>query len=124
MRLRFHFTVIRIKGRAWNHTNVQNGIRDTMGDLEKSDITLLFIHGEKDYLPSNPENTKILANHLSNADVFILANGGHMFFSKQLWDILFNRITMHIDSLNMDNSADKKSRTNNFPRNNKKYKSV
>ena len=48
---------------AWNHTNIQNGIRDIIGELEKLDKPLLFIHGEKDYLPSNPVNTKLLSNY-------------------------------------------------------------
>jgi len=85
-------------GPAWNHTNVQNGIRDIMAELEELEKPLLFIHGEKDYLPSNPENTKLLANHLPNAGFYIIEKGGHMFFNEQLWSILENHIVRHIES--------------------------
>ncbi len=83
-------------GPAWNHTNVQSGVRDIFQDLKKLGKPILFIHGEKDYLPSNPENTKRLANALPNAKAFILENGGHMFFNNEIWKILIEQIHRHI----------------------------
>lgn len=83
-------------GPAWNHTNIQSGIRDIFQELKELGKPILFIHGEKDYLPSNPENTKRLANSLPNAEVFILKNGGHMFFNKEVWQILIEQIHGHI----------------------------
>jgi pimeloyl-ACP methyl ester carboxylesterase len=83
-------------GPAWNHTNVQSGIRDIFQDLKKLGKPILFINGEKDYLPSNPENTKRLANALTNAEAFILENGGHMFFNNEIWKILIEQIHRHI----------------------------
>ena len=79
-------------GPAWNHTKIQDGIRDILKEMENINKPMLFIHGEKDFLPSNPHNTKLLARHLTGAHVFILKNGGHMFFNKQIWVILFDRI--------------------------------
>ena len=84
-------------GPAWNHTHVQSGIRDIFRDLEELNRPILLIHGEKDYLPSNPENTRRLANALPNAEVFILKNGGHMFFNKAIWEILLERVKRHIN---------------------------
>ncbi len=81
---------------AWNHTNVQPGIRDIFSELKELGRPLLFIHGEKDYLPSDPENTRRLAKALPNAEVFILKNGGHMFFNKEIWQILIERLHDHI----------------------------
>lgn len=98
-------------GPAWNHTNVQSGIRDIFQELKELGKPILFIHGEKDYLPSNPENTKRLANSLPNAEVFILKNGGHMFFNKKVWQILIEQIHGHIKKWhNKANAADAKSR--------------
>ena len=85
-----------IIGPAWNHTNVQSGIRDIFQEQKKLGKPVLFIHGEKDYLPSNPENTKKLAQALPNAQVFILENGGHMFFNNKIWQILMEKIYEHI----------------------------
>jgi pimeloyl-ACP methyl ester carboxylesterase len=85
-------------GPAWNHTNVQTGIRDIFQELKELGKPILFIHGEKDYLPSNPENTKRFANSLPNAEVFILKNGGHMFFNNEVWQILIDQIHGHIKS--------------------------
>ncbi|MCI5211148.1 MAG: alpha/beta hydrolase [Candidatus Electrothrix sp. ATG2] len=81
---------------AWNHMNVQAGIRDIWEELSRLNKPLLYIHGEKDYLPANPENTKILAQSLENADAFILKGGGHMFFNKKIWEILRQKILHHI----------------------------
>jgi pimeloyl-ACP methyl ester carboxylesterase len=83
-------------GPAWNHTNVQAGIRDIWEELSRLNKPLLYIHGEKDYLPANPENTKILAQSLDNADVFIIRGGGHMFFNKELWAVLGEKILQHM----------------------------
>ena len=85
-------------GPAWNHTNVQAGIRDIWEELSRLNKPLLYIHGEKDYLPANPENTKILARSLDNADVFIIRGGGHMLFNKELWEILSEKILQHMQS--------------------------
>ncbi len=82
-------------GPAWNHTNVQAGIRDIWKELSHLNKPLLYIHGEKDYLPGNPENTKILAQSLKNADVFMIRGGGHMLFNKELWGILSKKILQH-----------------------------
>ncbi len=90
-------------GPAWNHTNVQSGIRDIFQDLQKLGRPILFIHGEKDYLPSNPENTKRLANALPNADAFILENGGHMFFNNEIWKSLSNKSQAHEKAHNKAN---------------------
>lgn len=81
-----------IIGPAWNHTKVQEGIRDILPQLEQLTCPILYIHGEHDYLPSNPENTRRLANHLQNAKVFILKRGGHMFFNTDIWEILLQQI--------------------------------
>lgn len=86
-------------GPAWNHTNVQSGVRDIFQDLKDLGKPILFIHGEKDYLPSNPENTKRLAKELPNATAFILKNGGHMFFNDEIWKILINQICRHIEKV-------------------------
>ena len=83
-------------GPAWNHTNVQSGIQDIFQDLNNLGKPILFIHGENDYLPSNPENTKLLAEALTNAEAFILEKGGHMFFNNKIWKILFEQIYRHI----------------------------
>lgn len=83
-------------GPAWNHTNVQAGIRDIWEELSRLNKSLLYIHGEKDYLPANPENTKLLAHSLDNAEVFIIKGGGHVFFNKELWEILSKKILQHI----------------------------
>ncbi len=81
---------------AWNHSNVQSGIPDIFQDLKALGKPILFIHGEKDYLPSNPENTKKLANALPTAAAYILENGGHMFFNAETWKILDEQIYSHI----------------------------
>jgi pimeloyl-ACP methyl ester carboxylesterase len=67
---------------AWNHTNIQSEFRDIFPELKKINKPILFIHGEKDYLPSNPKNTKMLAHSLPKAEVFILKDGRYMFFNK------------------------------------------
>lgn len=83
-------------GPAWNHTHVQSGIRDLFHELQGAGKPILFIHGEKDFLTSNPENVKLLASALPNAEVCILEKGGHMFFNKDIWQLLFRRISNHI----------------------------
>lgn len=85
-----------IIGPAWNHSNVQSGIPDIFRDLKALGKPILFIHGEKDFLPANPENTKKLANALANADAYILENGGHMFFNRDIWKTLFEQIYSHL----------------------------
>ena len=81
---------------AWNHTHVQSDIRDLLEELKQLYKPILFIHGEKDYLPSNPENIRRLARVLPSADVFILMDGGHMFFNRRIWRLLAERIIRHI----------------------------
>jgi len=81
-----------IIGPAWNHTNVQAGIRDIFQELNALGKPILFIHGEKDYLPADPENTRRLAKALSRAEFFMLKNGGHMFFNQEIWQILTEQI--------------------------------
>lgn len=83
-------------GPAWNHTHVQNDVRDILKDLETLDAPIVFVHGEKDYLPSDPKNTEILANHLSNGKFVMLPGAGHMFFNKEIWKMLLNVINAHI----------------------------
>jgi len=85
-----------IIGPAWNHTHIQSEIKDIFQDLKESGKPILFIHGEKDFLPANPENTKRIADALPSAEVFILKNGGHMFFNMELWQILIEQIHGHI----------------------------
>lgn len=84
-------------GPAWNHTHVQSGIPDIFQDLRDLNKPILFVHGEKDYLASSPENIKRLAHALPNAEVFILKNGGHMFFNHDIWKILLEHIHNHIN---------------------------
>ncbi len=84
---------------AWNHTHVQSGIRDIFLELQQIRKPILFIHGEKDYLPCNPENTRRLAAALPKAEVFILENGGHMFFNRELRQILIKAILAHISTV-------------------------
>jgi len=83
-------------GPAWNHTHVQNGIRDILKDLKMLNVPLLFIQGEKDYLPCDPQNTAILAQHLPDAEFVKIPNGGHMFFNTDIWRMLFELIVAHI----------------------------
>lgn len=86
-----------IIGPAWNHTNIQSGIRDIFQELKELGTPILFIHGEKDYLPTNPENTKRLADALPNAELYLLNKGGHMFFNQEVWQILIEQISGHIE---------------------------
>lgn len=95
-----------IIGPAWNHTNIQSGIRDIYQELKNTGLPILFIHGEKDYLPSNPQNTKRLANSLPNAEAFILEGGGHMFFNGEVWQILIEQISGHISKHNKQRQPD------------------
>ncbi len=85
---------------AWNHTNIQNGLSDIMDQLSSLDLPMLFIHGEKDYLPANPTNTLMLSEHLQKASFYMLEGGGHMFFNRQVWDILTEQIWQHISNAN------------------------
>lgn len=84
---------------AWNHTKVQEGVRDLYGDLARLQAPIRFIHGERDYLPSDPANVKILADSLPNADFTLLPRAGHMFFDRGLW--------MQIAGIFLDKSNDK-----------------
>lgn len=83
-------------GPAWNHTKVQAGIRDILPELKTLNRPILFMHGDKDYLPANPENTKILAGSLPNAKVCIIKDGGHMFFNDEVWRLVLERLADHI----------------------------
>lgn len=83
-------------GPAWNHTHVQNGVRDILKDLQALNLPILLIHGEKDFLPSNPKNTQILASHLANAAFEIIPEAGHMFFNEQIWRMLSDVIIRHL----------------------------
>lgn len=85
-----------IIGPAWNHTNVQVGVRDIFDDLAKIKIPILFIHGENDYLPTHPENTRLLAETLPSAKFYPLERAGHMYFHKKLWLKLGEAILKHI----------------------------
>lgn len=85
-----------IMGPAWNHTNVQAGIRDILPELKRLKQPMLFIQGDEDYLPSNPQNTKILADSLPNAKAVFIKGGGHMFFNKELWLFIFKQLIGHI----------------------------
>jgi pimeloyl-ACP methyl ester carboxylesterase len=87
-----------IIGPTWNHTHVQSEIRDIFQELKQLDKPILYIHGEKDYLPAHPENTKILGTALPDAKVFILKGGGHLFFNGEIWKILSAHIYRHITS--------------------------
>jgi pimeloyl-ACP methyl ester carboxylesterase len=75
---------------AWNHTKVQENIKDIFMELNGLDIKKHFIYGEVDYLASNLENIKILAKSLNNADLEIIPNAGHMFFNKKIWEIILD----------------------------------
>jgi len=80
-------------GPAWNHTNIQQGIRDILTELEKLEIPILFIHGNEDYLAADPENVRRLAEYLPNAECCMLPGVGHMFFNDELWDTIQERVT-------------------------------
>lgn len=84
-----------IIGPAWNHTHVQSGIRDILPELKSLNCPILFMHGEKDYLPANPENTLILANSLPYAKAVLIKGGGHMFFNKELWRFIYEQLNDH-----------------------------
>ena len=81
---------------AWNHTKAQENIPDIFTELNKLDIEKHFIYGEIDYLPTNPDNIKILVKSLHNADLTIIKNAGHMFFNKEIWNIILNVIIKYI----------------------------
>ncbi len=85
-------------GPAYNHTQVQSGIRDIFQELKETGTPLLLIHGDRDYLPADPENTKRLAQALPNAMFFALKNGGHMFFNNEIWNVLLARIHSHLSN--------------------------
>ncbi len=85
-----------IIGPAWNHTNVQSDIPDIFTDLKRFNKPILFIHGEKDYLPSHPQNTIILAKLLPKSRAILLKGGGHMFFNKEIWKILVEQLADHM----------------------------
>ncbi|MCL1813325.1 MAG: alpha/beta fold hydrolase [Treponema sp.] len=71
---------------AWNHTKVQENIKDIFMELNNLNKKIHFIYGEIDYLPSNLESIKVLVKSLKNADLEIIPNGGHMFFNKNIWE--------------------------------------
>ena len=51
------------------------------------------------------------ADALPNAEVFILKNGGHMFFNNEVWQMLIDQIHGHIKKWhNKANSADANKR--------------
>ena len=77
---------------AWNHTKVQENIKDIFEEINNLNIKKHFIYGEMDYLASNLENIKILVKSLNNADLKIIPNAGHMFFNKNIWKIISNVI--------------------------------
>jgi len=70
---------------AWNHTKVQENIRDIYNELNVLPIKIHFIYGEADYLAANLASIKILVYSLENADLEILSGAGHLFFSSTLW---------------------------------------
>jgi pimeloyl-ACP methyl ester carboxylesterase len=85
-------------GPAWNHTNVQEGIRDIMPELMPINKPVFLIHGSKDYLPGNPENTAMLAEYLPDASLYILPGAGHMFFNQKIWEIFLEKLLNHFKS--------------------------
>jgi pimeloyl-ACP methyl ester carboxylesterase len=82
---------------AWNHINIQKNIPDIIEDLRNFQKPILFIYGEKDYLAANPENVKLLANHLEKANLYIIPDAGHLFFNHKLWDLIYQKITKTIE---------------------------
>lgn len=82
---------------AWNHTNVQQNISDIHSELAKLDIPILFIHGENDYLPSNPINVRKTVESLERVELLMLPKAGHMFFNKDLWSMILEAVVSHID---------------------------
>lgn len=50
------------------------------------------IYGSRDLLAANPENTAILADSLPTAELMVVDGAGHMFFNREIWNILFDRI--------------------------------
>ncbi|MCL1910803.1 MAG: alpha/beta fold hydrolase [Leptospirales bacterium] len=73
---------------AWNHTKVQENIRDIYDELNALPINIHFIYGETDYLSANLASIQILVNSLQNADLEILSGAGHLFFNCTLWETI------------------------------------
>lgn len=82
-----------------NHTNIQRNIPDIFEKLGMLQCPILFIYGERDYLPANAHNTKLLANALHNASCFIINGAGHMFFNQTIWQTLTKTISEFINQI-------------------------
>lgn len=81
---------------AFNHTKVQENIPDIYLQLNNLNINKHFIYGEIDYLPANPNNIKTLVESLNKADLTIIKGAGHMFFNKEIWEIIFNKFKEYV----------------------------
>ena len=75
-----------------NHINIQKNVPDIYEKLYHLSKPILFIYGSRDLLAANPENTAILADSLPTAELMIVDGAGHMFFNREIWNILFDRI--------------------------------
>jgi len=76
-----------------NHTNIQKYVPDIFDSLYALDRPILFIYGNRDYLAANPENAKVIAQALSNSRLVMLDGVGHMFFSHNIWDKIYDEIS-------------------------------
>lgn len=81
---------------AWNHMNVQESIPDIYREFSKLEMKKLFLQGERDFLPTHPDNQVLCAEHSRNATSEMLKGAGHMFFNKALWEIIASKIIKHI----------------------------
>ena len=82
---------------AYNHTKVQEGIKDVWSSLSKLEIPIHFIYGDKDYLASNIQNIQILASSLPNAHATVLKGASHMYFNKRIWQQILSVFTRVAD---------------------------
>jgi pimeloyl-ACP methyl ester carboxylesterase len=83
---------------AWNHMAVQEGVPDLFAALSRSDVPLLFVHGEADRLVQNAENIKTLAANLEQVSCRVLANVGHVFFNSGVWQEIEQVMLDHFQS--------------------------
>ena len=75
---------------------IQENIGDIFDKLVHFIKPILFVHGECDFLPDNPENVRRLSERISSSHLHILKDAGHMFFNREIWDELSYIILQHI----------------------------
>lgn len=79
-----------------NHTNIQKNVSDIYQQLHDLGKPILFIYGGLDLLAANPANTGILADSLPTAQLMIIEQAGHMFFNKEIWNLVTDKIAEFI----------------------------